>query len=440
MQLLPTLKKLVIGQPPNLRAVKYLPSTISEPEQWLIDSFTSQTKSGISVNSLDALRSTAVLSCVRILSEAIASLPLVVYETESNGGKRKATEHYLFNILHYNANPYMTTFEWRELLVQHLLLWGNHFAEIERNQNGLPIAIWPLRPDRMRIESNGMDLVYLYNLPEGREVPISGENILHVKGISGNGYVGQSLIGFAREAVGLGLAMEDFTARFFSNDATPRSYIKHPGRLSDKAKTNIEESLERKNRGLENKFRMQVLEEGMSIDTIGMPLEDAQFLELRKFEELDVYKIFRVPPHMGGILDRATFSNIEQQAIEFVVHSLQPWLIRSEQAFQRDLFFANELGKYYCRFVVAGLLRGDIASRYAAYATARQWGWINVDEIRELEDLNPLPDGNGQTYIVPMNFQPIDMPPQSGVRKHTNGNGHATDTTPFFETGGQNEI
>lgn len=431
------LKNLVVGSPPNFRALALAGTSLAEPEQWLVDAFKPPTKSGVSIGTLDSLRSTAVLTCVRILSESIAQLPLVVLQNLNEGGKRKAPDHYLYPILHYQVNPFLTSFEWRELMMQHLTLWGNHYCEIERNRGGLPIALWPLRPDMMRVVAEGMELKYYYTPPDNIEQEIREENVLHVKGLSTNGYIGQSLIGFAREAVGLGVAMEDFTGRFFSNDATPRTFITHPMRLSPKSRGNLEESFEKKHKGLENKFRMQILEEGMGIETVGMPLEDAQFMELRKFELEEVLRIFRIQAHKGGVLDRATFSNIEHQGIEFVTDTLMPWIRRIESAFQRDLFFSRELGEYYTKFIVEGLLRGDIKTRYEAYAIARQWGWHNLDEIRELEDMNPIPGGLGQEYIMPMNFQPIGSPPQiqePRIGLRVKPNGHDTENGKTYLT------
>jgi HK97 family phage portal protein len=428
-----TLQRILKGSlPPTiLRATTFPPTSPSDPAQWLVDAWGGPpTKSGISISSLDALRSTAVLSCVRILSETVASLPLVVYRRLEPRGKLKAPEHPLYKILHSQANPLMTSFEWRELLMGHLTLWGNHYSEIERDNAGTPIALWPLRPDKMRIEGKGKELLYYYTPPNSTEQFISQENVLHLKSISGNGYVGQSLIGFAREAIGLGLAMEDFTARFFSNDATPKTYIKHPLRLNEKSRANLTESFDKKGKGLENKFRMQILEEGMDIVSVGMPLSDAQFLELRKFEELDVYKIFRVPPHKGGILDRATFSNIEHQGIEFVTDTMLPWFTRLEQRLNTTLFFEDEQEEYFVEFIVDGLLRGDTLTRYQAYEKAWQTGWMNQDEIRDKENMNPIPGGKGQTYYVPLNFAPLGtqiQPPKVIQSRKINGNGHDID-------------
>lgn len=403
-------------------AATVLPSTnLAKPDKWLTDTLSVSSKSGVAVSELTAMQCTTVLKCVRILSETVASLPLIVYETLQEGGKDRARKHHLFNVLHDLVNPLMTSFEWRETLMQHLTLWGNGYSEIQRNGAGRPIALWPLRPDKMRVVGDSLKLRYFYTVPDGTEQEIASENILHIKGMSLNGYVGQSLIGYARESIGLSLATEEFGARFFSNDATPSGILEHPGKLSTEAHKNLKDSWNKDLQGLSNKFRMQILEEGLKYQTIGMPLEDAQFLENRKYQDLDIAGIFRIPAHMINNMDKASFSNIEHQGLEFVIHTIRPWLVRWEQAMKRDLFLERELETYFVEFLVDALLRGDIKSRFEAYKTAREWGIYNADEIREFENKNPLPDGQGKIYLVPMNHQDLKTIKDNPSGVATNG-------------------
>lgn len=233
--------------------------------------------------------------------------------------------------------------------------------------------------------------------------------MLHIPGFGFNGLVGLSPIAVARQAIGLGLAAEEFGARFFGNGTNLGGVVKHPGKLSDQAAKNLRSSINETYSGLGQSHRVMLLEEGMDFVKVGIPPEDAQFLETRKFQVEEIARIFRVPPHMIGELSRATFNNIEHQSIEFVVHTIRPWLVRWEQVMKWKLFLPSERKSFFAEFVVDGLLRGDIKNRYAAYAIGRQNGWLSADDIREMENLNPLPDGQGQIYLVNGNMVPINQ-------------------------------
>jgi HK97 family phage portal protein len=395
-------------------------SSLANPDKWLTEWFTGrwQSNAGVNVTPQTALQYSAIFACVRILAETLASLPLNIYKRLPGGGKEKAVDHYLYQILHELPNPEMTSFEFRETLMGHLALWGNAFAEIERNNAGRIIGLWPLRPDCMTVERNnglssetgwdaGGSLQYRYSLSNGEGVILKPWQILHVRGLSHNGIVGYSPIRLAREAIGLGLATEEYGARFFGEGTHPGGIMEHPGKLSEQAHQNLKKSLTEAYSGLGKSHRLMILEEGMKFSQIGIPPEDAQFIDTRRFQNEEIARIFRVPPHMLADLQRATFSNIEHQSIEFVVHTMVPWLKRWEQAIKRDLFLPSERGVYFAEFNVDGLLRGDIKSRYEAYAVGRQNGWLSADDIRELENMNPLPDGQGKVYLTPLNMVPV---------------------------------
>jgi len=417
MSITQELKKMLLGGLPK----SFEQRNLANPPQWVLDAVWgtgSTTKAGLKITELNAMQCSAVYASVRVLAETVASLPLFVYKRQATRGKERASNHPLYPILHHRANPLMTSFEFRETLMGHLALWGNAYAEIERNNSGIPVALWPLRPDRMRVEGKNQALQYFYTLPQGGEVRISSDNVFHVKGLSANGFVGQSPISFARESIGLSLAAEEFGSRFFSGDATPGGVLEHPGRLSKEAKDYLSKSWQDQHQGLSQAHRLAILEEGMKFQQIGIPGKDAQFLETRKFQVNEIARIFRIPPHMIGDLDRATFSNVEQQAIDFVVHTIRPWLVRWEQAILRDLFFSDELDMFFAEFRVDGLLRGDTQSRFASYAVGRQWGWLSADDVRELENMNPLPSGKGTTYLIPMNMIPAGSAP---VAQKANG-------------------
>ncbi len=392
---------------PQQRSGTWYPQTLGDLDAWMDRAGGLGAASGRTVGPDNALLSVPVYACVKVLAETIASLPLLVYRRLDDGGKRRAPEHPLYDLLHDRPNPEMTAYELREALVGHLCLWGNAYCEIERAP-GLVKALWPLRPDRMTpIRDGGNRLAYEYRLPDGQKKLFPFESIMHWRGLSSNGIVGYSPITLAREAVGLSLATEEFGARWFGNGSRPSGVLQHPGKLSKEAHGQLKESWEDDHRGLSNAQRVAILEEGMTWQSIGVPPEDAQFLQTRSYQLRDIARIYRVPLHLVGDLERATFSNIEHQSLEFVKYTLVPWLVRIEQAIKRDLFGISD-GKrsYYAEHLVDGLLRGDIKSRYEAYAVARQNGWMNANEIRELENANRVPGGD--VYLVNSAMVPLD--------------------------------
>lgn len=392
-------------------------STLSSPSEWLKDSFgLGPTRSGVAVSEQTALRSSAVFACVRILSEAVASLPLPVYRRLSGGGKERDPTHPLYRVLHDQANDEMTAFTFRELLMSHLLLWGNAYAEIEWDGRGEVRALWPLRPDQTQLWRNTdtEKLEYHVILPDGQMAVLPYERVLHIVGM-GDGLVGYSPIRFAREAIGLSLATEEFGSRFFGDGAHPGGIVEYPDKLKDEAYDRYKKDMREAYGGLGKSHRLLILEQGLKYTQVGIPPEDAQFLETRKFQLNEIARIYRVPPHLIGDLEHATFSNIEHQSIEYVVHTLRPWLVRWEQAMRMKLFVTErDRSLYLAEFVVDGLLRGDIKSRYEAYAIGRQNGWLNADEIRELENMNPQPKGQGKIYLVNGNMIPIEEAAKGG--------------------------
>lgn len=374
------------------------------------------TATGLRVSPETALTSAVVYACVNVLAQTIASLPLIVYRRLPGGGKERADGHPLYDLLHDRPNGEMTSYDLRAALVGHVCLWGNAYAEIERSDRGIN-GLWPLRPDRMTpMRNTANELVYRYTLPQPD--PMTGspykwfafENIMHWRGLSSNGIIGYSPIGQAAEAIGVDMATRQYGARFFGNGSRPDGVLTSPKGLSEKAAQRLKDSWESLHQGLSNSQRVAVLEEGVSWTAIGIPPEHAQFLETRRYQRSEIAGLFRVPLHMINDLERATFSNIEHQSLEFVKYTLVPWLVQIEQAMRRDLFqiTAPQRG-YFAEHLVDGLLRGDIKSRYEAYAVGRNWGWLSADDIRELENQNPLPDRQGKMYLVPANMQPADQ-------------------------------
>ena len=367
-----------------------------------------RTTSGKPVNERTAMQTTAVYACGRILAEAIASLPLHVYEYQDDGGKKLVHDHPLYYLLHDEPNPEMTSFVFRETLMSHLLIWGNAYAQIIRDGAGRVLGLYPLLPDKMEVQRDDRgNIYYVYSrnsdenpmLKEYGNIKLKAENVLHIPGLGFDGLIGYSPIAMAKNAVGMTLACEEYGASFFANGANPGGVLEHPGVLKDPSK--VRESWNSVYRGVNNAHKIAVLEEGMKYQQIGIPPEEAQFLETRKFQINEIARLYRIPPHMVGDLDKSSFSNIEQQSLEFVKYTLDPWVIRWEQSLQRSLLLPGEKGKYFIKLNVDGLLRGDYQSRMNGYAVGRQNGWFSANDIREMENMNPIPDEEGgNLYLV----------------------------------------
>jgi HK97 family phage portal protein len=362
------------------------------------------------------MQMTAVYSCVRILSEAVAGLPLHFYKYTEDGGKEKAAEHPLYFLLHDEPNPEMTSFVFRETLMTHLLLWGNAYAQIIRNGKGEVIGLYPLMPDRMGVERDSKgQLYYEYTVSmedaptvKGSTVVLPPTEVLHIPGLGFDGLVGYSPIAMAKNAIGMAIACEEYGAKFFANGAQPSGVLEHPGTIKDP--TRVRESWQSTFGGSHNANKVAVLEEGMKYTPISISPEQAQFLETRKFQINEIARIFRVPPHMVGDLEKSSFSNIEQQSLEFVKYTLDPWVSRWEQSMARSLLTAEEKKKYFVKFNVDGLLRGDYQSRMNGYAVGRQNGWMSANDIRELENLDRIPEeAGGDLYLINGNMMPLSM-------------------------------
>jgi len=366
------------------------------------------TTSGKPVTEHTAMQMTAVYSCVRILSETVARLPLHVYRYNGSGGKEKDISHPLYRLLHDEPNPEMTSFVFRETLMSHLLLWGNAYAQVIRNARGEVLALYPLMPNRMAVDRDAQGrLHYLYqrdssdNPSLGKESTayLSPSDVLHIPGLGFDGLIGYSPIAMAKNAIGLAIATEEYGAKFFANGAAPGGVLEHPGTIKDPQK--VKESWNAAYQGSANAHRVAVLEEGMKYQAIGISPEQAQFLETRKFQINEIARIFRVPPHMLADLEKSSFSNIEQQSLEFVKYTLDPWVVRWEQAMCRTLLSESENANVFIKFNVDGLLRGDYQSRMNGYATARQNGWMSANDIRTLENLDRIPaEEGGDLYLI----------------------------------------
>ena len=378
--------------------------------------FLGGTTSGKYVNERTSMQMTAVYCCVRILSEAVAGLPIHLYRYTDVGGKEKAVDHPLYFLLHDEPNTEMTSFVFRETLMTHLLLWGNAYAQIIRNGKGEVMGLYPLMPDRMTVDrdENG-NLYYEYTRysedaktmnTNDTTVRLSPRDVLHIPGLGFDGLVGYSPIAMAKNAIGLAIATEEYGSKFFANGAAPSGVLEHPGVLKDPAK--LRDSWTQTFGGSHNANKVAVLEEGVKYTPISISPNEAQFLETRKFQIDEIARIFRVPPHMIGDLEKSSFSNIENMSREFVTYTLDPWLVRIEQSVARALLTPDEKKKYFIKFNVDGLLRGDYESRMQGYSIARQNGWMSANDIRRLEQLDEIPaEEGGDLYLVNGNMVPL---------------------------------
>ena len=388
-------------------------STLSAPKEWLSSMFSKTSTSGVNVTVDKALEHSTVYSCVNILSESMASLPFSVYEKTSKKQKnytKKATNHPLHELLHDEPNDDMTSFSWMQVVMMHLTLRGNHYSQIIRNNAGNVVGIYPLDPEKMqiiRLESG--KIAYLYRHDTLGEQGLDASEILHFIGMTLDGIVGLSPISYNRNTIGASIAMEEFGATLFKNGATPSGVVSGNGvkSMSDTAFERFRQSFKDNYQGLMNAGKPLILEDGFTFTPITISNRDGQYLESRKFTKAEIAAIYRVPLHMINELDKATFSNIEHQSMQFVVDAVRPWAVRIEKEIKRKCFSTKEKKSYFVKLNLGALLRGDTKSRYEAYESAITKGcWMTRNEARELEDLNPI-DGLDE-MIVPLNYGGTD--------------------------------
>lgn len=362
---------------------------------------------GVTVDENSAMNYSAVFSCIRVIAEDLSSLPLITYERIGKG-KERAFKHPLYRMLHDYPNPEMTSMQYREAAQVDVLSCGNHYSEIQRTEGGDPLALWPLQASRMTLIRNDQgELFYKYQLPNGEPKIFAKENILHVAGL-GNGLVGKSPIKFAMQAIGLGLALEEYGARFFSGDGSIAGTIEHPGKLGPTGRENLRKAWDEAHGGLSMSHRLAILEEGAKFNKIGIPANEAQWLESRKFQKSEIAMIYRVQAHLINDLDRSTNNNIEHQGIEHVVYCIRPWAVRWEQQINLKLIRESERGIVFVEHLLDGLLRGDQASRYTAYGIAIDKGIMNPNECRALENMNPREGGDKYQETPPGGYPNIN--------------------------------
>jgi HK97 family phage portal protein len=394
--------------------------TLRHPPQWFVDWLGGgPSAAGVTVNHKAALRYTPFWSAVRIISGTLGALPFLVYRRLDNGGKDRVPEHPVYALLHDTPNEYMDAVTFQETRQAHVLTYGNGYAEIQRDGAGHPVALWPLLPNRTsRKMTEGGTPYYEVQLPTGEPVHLPDRNVLHIKGLGFDGYTGYDVVSYHKEALGYGIAVKEYGARFFANDGNPGGVFEHPNALSDTAFARLKESL-RSNAGLKHAHRVQILEEGMKWSSIGVEPAKAQALEVQKFTVDDCSRIFNIPPHMLGSMEFSKYNNVEQLAIDFVSRTMLYWFRKWEQEVGRKLFSPRERGVLFCEILADGLLRGNIEARTAYYAAGRQWGFLSINDIRAKENMNPIGPA-GDIYLDPLNMVPAGtLPAQQPVKRAT---------------------
>jgi HK97 family phage portal protein len=356
-----------------------------------------------------AMRLTVVYACVRVIAETISSLPIHVY-TKEGKNRTKATEHYAYQLLHNEPNEWQTPSQLWDYVLSSVLLTGNGFIYIERNNGAVPVALIPINTTDIQVKRENGLKYYIY---QGNQI-ISDEDMIHIYGMSCDGLTGVSPVSYAATAINLGLSAEQYGLNYFGNGANLGGTLETAAELTDNQIKAIQNAWEGAS-GVDNSHKVKLLPFGLKYSPLTINNQDSQFIDSRRFSVEEICRIYKVPQHMVQSLERATFSNIEQQSLDFYQNTIRPWIVKIEQQINRKLFLTSEKYKFTCEFNLDGLLRADIQTRYAAYSVGRQQGFLSVNEIREKENLNPIP--NGDIYLSPLNMTPAQQEQQQEQEK-----------------------
>jgi HK97 family phage portal protein len=372
------------------------------------------TRSGIGkVDAETAMRYSAVFACNRVLAETLASCPVFLYEVRPDGNREKVTNNTLYEIMHYQPNPDMTPTAFKESGVSNINFGGNFFAQKVRNTYGDLVQLRPVMWDRVRMKTDETTGSILYFV-DGADTPRTRETILHIPGMTIDGYFGITPLEFAQTTLKVGIYQEAFQQNFYQNGVMSSGVFKYPNELSDPAFQRLKKDLKENYAGLKNAGVPMILEGGGDFKELTMKLTDAQFLESKRFQIEDICRFYRVPLHLVQDLSRSTNNNIEHQSLEFIIYTMLPWFKRWEENLNLQLLTRDDRrrGRYF-EFKIDSLLRGDAAARATAYATGRQWGWLSVNDILKLENMNPIP--NGDIYLQPSNMFEAGKEPQANA-------------------------
>lgn len=396
----------------RLRAAVRAFQMSDEPPEWFWKSpgVSRPALSGAVVTEETAVRVMAVHSCVKVLAESISTLPFSVFERLPGGDKRAAEGHPLSPLLHTLANDETTAQLLRESLCSQVLLRGRAYARVVRDNGGDVREIWPIVGHVVpRRRTPTSPLEFAVHSPGSPDETLRADQVWRVDGLSHNGVSGLSPVGHAREAIGLAMALEESSASTLAHGSKVAGIVSHPAVMDDTEYERFKASWNEEYSGVRNAGKTVVLEQGAKFEKVGMTFEDMEFLELKKFQVAEIARLFRVPLHMLYDDKAQPRANMEQASLEFVVYTLRPWLVRFEQTVTRDLLLPSERARFFAEHNVAGLLRGDFAARMAGYAAGRQWGWLSVNDVRRLENLNGIGEA-GDVYLQPSNMAPAGDP------------------------------
>jgi len=374
---------------------------LKDPSWWKSVFTGAESYSGETVTQDSALRQAVVWACVQAISQDVASLPIKIYSRISESTREPITDHPVAKMLHTAPNGEMSPFTFKEVMTSHVLLYGNAFAEIERNQQGQPIGLWILLPENMQVSVSEGEVIYTY----GGRVTIASENVFHLKGMGHDGILGLSPIEYAKNVIGDMQAMQKSGGSFFANSSRPSGVLSHPAKLSEDASKRLREGWNKMYSGSQSVGKTAILEEGLKFSSMTIPHSESQWLEARQFAVIDICRMYRMPPHVVQDLSHATYSNIESQQIQYLSQTLMPWLRRWEQEVNRKLIGVDDRS-VYAEFLAEEALRGNTLDRYSAYRTARESGWLSINEIRARENLNNIGE-QGDKYIQPLNFADV---------------------------------
>jgi HK97 family phage portal protein len=366
-----------------------------------------ETKTGIVVDENEALKYSSYFAANRVLYETLATMPVILYK-DTGDNRDRATKHPLYKLIHMKPNSYMTAYEWKELMSYYYLHYGRAYAEKKFGSDGYVKELIPLDPTKMTTKIVNGSKVFLYREDGQKEKPYLQWEIFHVHGFSTDGIDGKPTIELHENAIGLGMAIEEYGSKFFANDASPGGFLKHPGKLSDDAYKRLLVWWDKRHKGVSNKHKLGILEEGMEFNKISADPEESQMMDSRKFQRGEMASVNRIPPHLVGDLEHATFTNIEHQSIEFVKYTMLPHFTRWEQAFTTQLLPEKEQGKFYFEFLVDALMRGDMQSRFSAYQIAINNGFMSINDVCKRENMNKI-DG-GDKHYIPLNLADINEP------------------------------
>ena len=383
-------------------------SGVSEPEKWLIDLIGgTKSKSGVAINEKTAVKVIAVFACLRLISEQMACLPIPVYKFVPEG-KKKAYEHPNYNMLNYEPNPYTTAFDFWQMMLVNMMLLGRGIAEIERDpRTKQPIALWPMPANRVKVYVNKQTHEPYYDIHQldGTIDRLYSDQVLDIKGMGLEELNAYDPVVIARECLGLSLAAEEFAGEYFANGVHPSGLMTYAEKLKGDSLEEFKKEVREAYSGLGNKHRLMLLESGMTFQKLTTPANEAQMLETRQHQVVEVARFFNVPPHKIMDMSHATFSNIEELNISFAQDTLVPYCTRIEQNVQLKMFFQSEKSKFFVKYNLGALLRGKLSERYESYAHGRQWGWLSANDVRALEDQNGIGE-KGDIYLQPLNMVP----------------------------------